>query len=68
MRKEKGGCQYAGTNPEGPGNHVRQGTGPANLCLEKTDRVTIGYDTNPGIHHRLCQVLGVTDDNLHALY
>lgn len=38
------------------------------FAFEKTDRVTIGYDTNPGIHHRLCQVLGVTDDNLHALY
>lgn len=28
---------------------------------EKTDRVTIGYEANGGIHARLCQALGVTD-------
>ena len=28
---------------------------------EKTDRVTIGYDTNPDIHSRLMKELGVTD-------
>lgn len=28
---------------------------------EKTDRVTIGYDANPGIHQRLLSALGVSD-------
>lgn len=28
---------------------------------EKTDRVTIGYDANPGIHQRLMNALGVSD-------
>lgn len=32
---------------------------------EKTDRVTIGYDANPGIHQRLMSALGVlTDEQL----
>ncbi|MDR0312843.1 MAG: hypothetical protein LBI14_04535 [Treponema sp.] len=31
---------------------------------EKTDRVTIGYEANPGIHQRLKDVLGVTDDEM----
>ncbi len=30
--------------------------------FEKTDRVPIGYDSNPGIHLRLMQALGVTDN------
>ncbi len=38
------------------------------FAFEKTDRVTIGYDTNAAIHHRLCQTLGIVDDNLMALY
>lgn len=29
---------------------------------EKTDRVTIGYDTNPGVHQRLKNALGVSTD------
>ena len=29
---------------------------------EKTDRVTIGYESNPGIHKRLKEALGVNDD------
>lgn len=31
--------------------------------LEKTDRVTIGYDANPGIHMRLAEALGIHDGN-----
>ena len=31
--------------------------------LEKTDRVTIGYDANPGIHMRLARALGIPDGN-----
>jgi uroporphyrinogen decarboxylase len=36
---------------------------------EKTDRVTIGYEANPGIHRRLMEALGATDDEalLNAL-
>lgn len=30
--------------------------------FEKTDRVTIGYDANPGIHQKLMSSLGVSDD------
>ncbi len=29
------------------------------FAFEKTDRVTIGYDANPGVHARLCAALGV---------
>jgi len=29
------------------------------LAFEKTDRVTIGYEANDGIHQRLCAALGV---------
>ena len=38
------------------------------FAFEKTDRVTIGYDTNPFIHHRLCTALGVADDDYLTLY
>ena len=38
------------------------------FAFEKTDRVTIGYDTNPSIHHRLCTALGVADDDYLTLY
>lgn len=38
------------------------------FAFEKTDRVTIGYDTNPGIHHKLCVALGVADNDLLTLY
>ena len=36
---------------------------------EKTDRVTIGYSANPGIHQRLKNVIGANNDEdlLHAL-
>ena len=36
--------------------------------MEKTDRVTIGYEANPGIHRRLCQRLGIPGENLELLY
>lgn len=38
------------------------------FAFEKTDRVTIGYDTNGVIHHKLCQALGIKGDNLIDLY
>jgi len=31
--------------------------------LEKTDRVTIGYEANPGIHMKLAKALGISDGN-----
>ncbi|HHV94990.1 MAG TPA: hypothetical protein GXX37_00715 [Clostridiaceae bacterium] len=31
--------------------------------LEKTDRVTIGYEANPGIHMGLSKALGISDGN-----
>lgn len=34
---------------------------------EKTDRVTIGYDTNPVIHRNLCRALGVREDDYETL-
>ncbi len=37
------------------------------FAFEKTDRVTIGYDTNAAIHHRLCQTLGIENDDHLAL-
>ncbi|MCL2646370.1 MAG: hypothetical protein FWD61_05100 [Phycisphaerales bacterium] len=37
------------------------------FAFEKTDRVTIGYDANPGIDARLKKALGVADDNDEAL-
>ena len=36
--------------------------------FEKTDRVTIGYDANPGIHRRLCQSLGISENDKEALF
>ncbi|MHB1452968.1 MAG: uroporphyrinogen decarboxylase family protein [Saccharofermentanales bacterium] len=30
---------------------------------EKTDRVTIGYESNPVIHHKLSQALGIRNDD-----
>lgn len=36
--------------------------------FEKTDRVTIGYDTNPGIHARLCQALGLNPNDYEGLF
>lgn len=38
------------------------------FAFEPTDRVTIGYDTNAAIHHRLCQALGIPNDDLLTLY
>lgn len=35
---------------------------------EKTDRVSIDYTANPTIHHKLCQALGIQDDNYPLLY
>lgn len=35
--------------------------------FEKTDRVPIGYDTNPRIHARLCKTLGVRADDWETL-
>ncbi len=36
--------------------------------FEKTDRVTIGYSANPGIHSRLCAALGVPESDIEAVY
>ena len=33
------------------------------FAFEKTDRVTIGYEANAGIHRRLAQALGIPDGN-----
>ncbi len=38
------------------------------LAFEKTDRVTIGYDANGGIHQRLCHALGIRPDDYEGLY
>ena len=38
------------------------------FAMEKTDRVTIGYDTNPGIHARFCQALGIADGDMESVY
>ena len=35
---------------------------------EKTDRVTIGYEANGGIHARLCQALGLRPDDWEGLF
>ena len=35
--------------------------------FEKTDRVTIGYDTNPEIHRRLCRELGLHESDGEGL-
>ena len=34
---------------------------------EKTDRVTIGYDTNPAIHARLARALGILDGDMEKV-
>jgi len=36
--------------------------------FERTDRVTIGYDTNPAIHRRFCEALGVAENDWLGLY
>lgn len=36
--------------------------------FEKTDRVTIGYDTNPTIHTKFCRALGLPNDDLETMY
>ncbi|MDD2441777.1 MAG: uroporphyrinogen decarboxylase family protein [Eubacteriales bacterium] len=36
--------------------------------LERTDRVTIGYETNEGIHGRLSRVLGIPAGDMEAIY
>lgn len=35
---------------------------------EKTDRVTIGYETNGAVHMRVSKVLGIPDGNMEAVY
>ena len=35
--------------------------------FEKTDRVTIGYETNEGIHQRLAAALGIPDGNMELV-
>lgn len=35
---------------------------------EKTDRVTIGYETNGAVHMRVAQALGIPDGNMEAVY
>ena len=35
--------------------------------FEKTDRVTIGYEANAGIHARLCEALGVPVQDYEGL-
>jgi len=35
---------------------------------EKTDRVPIDYAANPTIHHKLCEALGIKDDDFLLLY
>ena len=37
------------------------------FAYEKTDRVTIGYDTNAGIYKKLCDTLGIDPKNKEAL-
>lgn len=37
------------------------------FAFEKTDRVTIGYDTNGAVHARLCAALGLRVDDVHGL-
>lgn len=36
--------------------------------FEKTDRVTIGYDSNPEIHKRLCHTLGLHENDYEGLF
>lgn len=35
--------------------------------FEKTDRVTIGYESNAGVHARLCAALGIRPDDRESL-
>lgn len=35
--------------------------------FEKTDRVTLGYDTNEGVHRRLSQVLGIPGGDMELV-
>lgn len=35
--------------------------------LEKTDRVTIGYETNPSVHMRVAKALGIQDGNVELV-
>jgi len=37
------------------------------FAFEKTDRVTIGYEANGGIHRRLCQALDIPENNWELL-
>ena len=36
--------------------------------FEKTDRVTIGYEANPGIHKRLSEALGIKSGDMEQVY
>jgi len=36
--------------------------------FERTDRVTIGYEANAGVHARLCAALGIRPDDMESLY
>ena len=38
------------------------------FSFEPTDRVTIGYDTNPEIHKRLCGLLGIDPQDMESVY
>ena len=38
------------------------------FAFEPTDRVTIGYESNPAIHQKLCSALGVRADDTDGLY
>jgi len=38
------------------------------FAFEKTDRVPIGYDANPGINQRLCEALDIPANNGEMLY
>ena len=37
------------------------------FSFETTDRVTIGYETNPVIHTKLCEALGIPNNDYEAL-
>lgn len=36
--------------------------------MEKTDRVTIGYEANAQIHKRVCEALGIRDYNMEKVF
>lgn len=36
--------------------------------MEKTDRVTIGYESNPVIHRNLSQALGIENENMELVF